>query len=156
MKKIEQTYKIGDVAKASGTSIRTIRYYEEAGLIYPLRTDGGTRLYSQKHIARLLVILKLTECGYSLGIIKSLALARELHKTGDKSQKEVIKHLDGILAVAQGQIQQLQSLAKQIGVSKSIVQKCSGCKNKPTTKGCPNCPVPEHLSKIELLNLVWD
>lgn len=156
LEKHKRFHKVGEVAKVLATSIRTIRYYEEEGLVTPLRSDGSTRLYSQRHIARLRAILKLTENGYSLGVIKSLALTREQHKTGEESQRAVSGQLDEILAGIQVQIQQLQSLAKQIGAAKSIVKKCSGCENKPTTKGCPDCPVRQYLSEIELLNLVWD
>ncbi len=156
MKEHEQLHKIGDVAKTLVTSIRAIRYYEEEGLITPLRSKGSTRMYSQRHVDRLRTILKLAESGYSLGVIKSLALARELHKTGDESQKAVSSHLDEILAGIQGQVQQLQSLEKQISAAKSTVKKCSGCKNEPSSRGCPDCPVRQHLSEIELLNLVWD
>lgn len=44
-------FKIDDVAKACGLTKRTIRYYEEIGVMpSPQRTDGGTRLYSQDDI----------------------------------------------------------------------------------------------------------
>jgi MerR family transcriptional regulator, repressor of the yfmOP operon len=47
-------FKIEDVAKQSGLTKRTIRYYEEIGLLFPPdRSDGGFRLYSEKHIERL-------------------------------------------------------------------------------------------------------
>ena len=55
----EQTFKIGEVASHLATSIRTIRFYEEEGLIYPIRTEKGTRLYNNKHVTRLKVILLL-------------------------------------------------------------------------------------------------
>lgn len=156
MQESGQLLKIGEVAETLAISIRTIRYYEEERLITPLRTDGGTRLYSRLHMARLRAILRLTESGYSLGVIKSLAHAREKLKTGSESQKAISGHLEDIQAGIQEQVQQLHSLAEQISAAKSIVKKCSGCKNMPTTKGCPDCPVRQHLPEIELLNLLWD
>ncbi|MDP1613149.1 MAG: MerR family transcriptional regulator [Sulfuritalea sp.] len=152
----EQLPKIGDVAETLAVSIRAIRYYEEEGLITPLRSEGGTRLYSQYHIDRLRAILRLVESGYSLGVIKALAMARAQHRTGDNSQKAVSDQLNEMLAGIDAQVRQLQTLAKQIGTAKSTIKKCAGCKNRPTTKGCPQCPVRQHLSEIELLNLVWD
>jgi len=152
----EQLHKIGDVAETLATSIRAIRYYEEEGLVAPLRSEGGTRLYSQRHIDRLRAILRLTESGYSLGIIKALATTRQKYQTGDESQQAIGSQLGGILGGIHAQVKQLQALAKQIGAAQITVKKCSGCKNEPTTKGCPQCPVREHLADIELLNLVWD
>jgi len=152
----EQLHKIGDVAETLATSIRAIRYYEEEGLVAPLRSEGGTRLYSQRHIDRLRAILRLTESGYSLGIIKALATTRQKYQTGDDSQQAIGNQLGGMLGSIHAQVKQLQALAKQIGAAQTTVKKCSGCKNEPTTKGCPQCPVREHLADIELLNLVWD
>lgn len=156
MEEGQQLHKIGDVAETLATSIRAIRYYEEEGLITALRSEGGTRLYSQRHIDRLRAILRLTESGYSLGVIKALAMAREQHRTGDDSRKAVSNQLDEMQAGIRAQMRQLQTLAEQIGAAKSAIKKCAGCRNKPTTKGCPQCPVRQHLSDIELLNLVWD
>lgn len=152
----DQLRMIGDVAKVLTTSIRAIRYYEEEGLITPFRSEGGTRLYSRRHIDRLRAILKLAESGYSLGVIEALATSRQQHQTGDDSQHAVSDQLGGMLGNILAQVKQLQALAKQINAAQTTVKKCAGCKNKPTSEGCPQCPVRKHLAHIELLNLVWD
>ncbi len=79
------TYKIGEVASQLATSIRSIRYYEEEGLITPIRTQRGTRLYSEKHINRLSSILRLTQLGFSIETIRKIAQLRENTNTGDES-----------------------------------------------------------------------
>jgi len=60
--------KIDDVAKATGLTKRAIRYYEEIGLIKPpARSEGGTRLYTQKDIEQLKNIVSAREVlGFSL------------------------------------------------------------------------------------------
>lgn len=152
----KQFQKIGDVAEVLGTTIRAIRYYEEEGLITPLRTDGGTRLYSQRHIDRLSAIQRLVENGYPTVVIKKLAETRQQYRTGNDSQQAISEQLDQMLEDIHAQIRRLKGLAKHIGATQATVQKCAGCKNKPTSRGCPECPVKKHLSDIELLNLVWD
>ncbi|MBI3433062.1 MAG: MerR family transcriptional regulator [Hydrogenophilales bacterium] len=152
----ELPLKIGDVAEMLDTSIRAIRYYEEEGLLSPLRSDGGTRLYSSRHIDRLRAILRLSKAGYSIDIIKTLAKTREQSRTGDESQRAVSQQMNALLTDISAQIERLDSLHKQIAAAKRTVMKCSGCGNSPTTKGCPKCPVQQRLSDIELLNLVWD
>lgn len=152
----QQLFKIGNVADAVGTTIRAVRYYEEEGLIIPLRSEGGTRLYSQPHIDRLRAILRMTENGFPLAIIKTLAETRQQHRTGNDSQQAISKQLDQMLEGIHAQVKQLQGLSKLIGATRNTVQRCAGCKNKPTSKGCPDCPVKKHLADIELLNLVWD
>ena len=151
-----QLYKIGDVADVVGMTIRAIRYYEEEGLVAPLRSEGGTRLYSQLHIDRLRAILRLTANGYPLAVIKTLAEARQQHRTGNDSQLAISDLLGEMLDGIHAQVSKLQELAKLIGATQATVQKCAGCKNKPTSKGCPECHVKKRLSDIELLNLIWD
>ncbi|MFD4704499.1 MerR family transcriptional regulator [Gottfriedia sp. NPDC058432] len=61
-------YKIDDVAKECGLTKRSIRYYEEIGLISPPeRSEGGFRLYSDLHIERLKKIMNVRDVlGFSL------------------------------------------------------------------------------------------
>lgn len=82
-----QTYKIDDVAKACGLTKRTIRYYEEIGLLPPPeRSEGGIRLYTREHIDRLNRLIdardvlgfSLQELQHYLGIIEEL----EDHRKG--------------------------------------------------------------------------
>ena len=63
---------IGDVAKRLGISQRSIRYYEERGLIHPARTEGRFRLYAESEVARLKTVLLLKDLGMSLEEIGSL------------------------------------------------------------------------------------
>ncbi|HUW38288.1 MAG TPA: MerR family transcriptional regulator [Rhodocyclaceae bacterium] len=149
-------YKIGDVADMLATSIRAIRLYEEEGLVAPLRSEGGTRLYSDRHVARLRAILRMAESGYSLGTIRGLAQVREQHRTGDDSQRAVTHQLGEILTGIDEQVQRLQALSSQIKSARLTVKKCVGCRNEPSTEGCPSCPVRKKLPEIEVLNLIWD
>ena len=58
---------IGEVADRTGLSLRTIRHYEEAGLIAPsARSKGGSRLYTEADVSRLMVIRRMKPLGFSL------------------------------------------------------------------------------------------
>ncbi len=58
---------IGEVADRAGLSLRTIRHYDEIGLVAPSgRTDGGFRLYSPADLGRLVLIKNMKPLGYSL------------------------------------------------------------------------------------------
>jgi MerR family transcriptional regulator, copper efflux regulator len=62
-----ETMHIGEFADRVGLSLRTIRHYEEIGLIAPsARTAGGFRLYTPTDEARFLVIRRMKPLGYSL------------------------------------------------------------------------------------------
>jgi DNA-binding transcriptional MerR regulator len=64
---------IGQVAERTGLSLRTIRFYEEHGLVRPTtRTDGGFRLYSDDDVARLEVIKRMKPLGFTLEEMQEL------------------------------------------------------------------------------------
>ena len=64
-------WKVGDLAKRTGLSIRTLHYYEEVGLLAPsYRTQSGHRLYDTKDIIRLQQIVSLRQLGFSLDEIR--------------------------------------------------------------------------------------
>ncbi len=76
--------RIGDVAKLAGTTPRTIRYYEELGLLAgaPERPSGGHRLYTQAEVERLREVIRLKELlGVSLDELKDLLTAEEARAT---------------------------------------------------------------------------
>ena len=62
-----QHMQIGEVANRTGLSLRTIRYYEEMGLVVPsARTTGGFRLYTESDVARLMLIKRMKPLEFSL------------------------------------------------------------------------------------------
>jgi MerR family transcriptional regulator, copper efflux regulator len=64
---------IGQVAERTGLSLRTIRFYEENGLVRPTtRTDGGFRLYSEDDVARLEVIKRMKPLGFTVEEMREL------------------------------------------------------------------------------------
>ncbi|SNR60123.1 DNA-binding transcriptional regulator, MerR family [Blastococcus mobilis] len=80
---------IGQVAERTGLSLRTIRFYEENGLVIPTaRSEGGFRLYSENEVARLEVIKRMKPLGFSLEEMQELlTLLADLNAaTGDREQ----------------------------------------------------------------------
>jgi DNA-binding transcriptional MerR regulator len=60
-----RSYSIGELAREFGVSIRTIRHYEDEGLLAPLR-DGQRRIFSQRDRTRLALVLRGRRLGFSL------------------------------------------------------------------------------------------
>ena len=77
----EAFFQIGEAADRSGLTQRTLRYYEEKGLLRaPSRMEGGFRLYSEEDIERLERIKELKDLlGFSLADIKEMMEAVEVH-----------------------------------------------------------------------------
>ncbi|SCG62233.1 MerR family transcriptional regulator [Micromonospora halophytica] len=64
---------IGEVAERTGLSLRTIRYYEEVGLIVPsARSQGGFRLYTHADVDRLQVVKRMKPLEFSLEQMRDL------------------------------------------------------------------------------------
>lgn len=67
-------FQIGEVAERAGLSLRTVRYYEEVGLVVPsTRTSGGFRLYSERDLERLLLVKRMKGLRLSLEEMRELA-----------------------------------------------------------------------------------
>jgi MerR family transcriptional regulator, copper efflux regulator len=69
----QRTYQIGEVTERVGLSLRTVRYYEEVGLVVPSdRTAGGFRLYTESDIERLIMAKELKPLGFSLDEVRTV------------------------------------------------------------------------------------
>src|SRR5437870_3565242 len=67
----ENLIKVGDLARRCGVSVRTLHFYEQAGLLEPSRQlSSGHRVYSSRDVVRLQQIVSLKQIGMSLGEIK--------------------------------------------------------------------------------------
>jgi DNA-binding transcriptional MerR regulator len=110
---------IGELAKQTGLSIRTLRYYDEIGLLVPShRTEAEYRLYSEADIARLQQILSLRQLGFALKEI------RECLENPEFSLPQVIDlHLARLqeqMAVSRSLFTKLSQLAQQLQISQSV------------------------------------
>lgn len=90
-RKQKQTYSISDLAREFDVTTRTIRFYEEGGLLEPLR-DGQTRIYTDEDRVKLKLILRGKRLGFSL------AESRELIEMYDPSEEGNIKQLNALLS----------------------------------------------------------
>ena len=77
--------RVGEVAERLEVSPRTVKYYEELGLVEPEeRSKGGFRLYGEREMERLERILKMKSMGYSLAAIRELLAVRDTAQEADK------------------------------------------------------------------------
>ncbi|WP_265523034.1 MerR family transcriptional regulator [Oerskovia flava] len=61
------TIHIGAVAERTGLSLRTLRHYDDVGLLRPsARTEGGFRLYTERDVERLLLVRRMKPLGFTL------------------------------------------------------------------------------------------
>lgn len=112
----EKPVQIGELAKRLGITTRTIRYYEEIGLMGPSeRMDGGTRMYKRDDILRLKFILKIKELGISLKEMQELAENFDIHNQNfDTITPKLLEILDAHIGKVDQKIANLSSLRQEI------------------------------------------
>lgn len=79
----KELYRIGDLSKHFDVSLRTLRFYEDRGLLSPKRA-GSTRLYSHDDRKRLKIILLAKSVGFSLVDIQELLKIYDADATGNE------------------------------------------------------------------------
>ncbi|ANB55600.1 merR HTH regulatory family protein [Anoxybacillus sp. B7M1] len=85
-------YTISQLSQEFDISTRTIRYYEERGLIVPIRTESGQRLYTKKDRAVLKLILRGKRFGFSLEEIHEMISLFDKDRTGRKQLEKTIEY----------------------------------------------------------------
>jgi DNA-binding transcriptional MerR regulator len=111
----EDQQQIGELARSLGVTARTLRLYEQLGLIDPpQRTDGGIRFYTADDIRRIKFVLKVKELGLSLKQMQELAEIYRQTKMPDRIMPRLIEILDGHTDAIHRKIEQLSSLARDI------------------------------------------
>lgn len=132
----DSLFKIGEVANVSGLSVKTIRYYEEIGLLTPTvkRSNTGYRLFLTTVLSRLAFIKRAQSLGLALGEIKAIL---DVHDRGRLPCHEVKQHLHSKIEAINQQIVELELLRSELqGV-------LSGWKDHPAPEVaartiCPN------------------
>ena len=84
-------YTISDLAKEFELTTRTLRYYEELGMLRPKRTETGKRVYGKKEYAQLKIIMRGKKYGFSLVEIKDIVLLFDKDRTGIKQLEKTIE-----------------------------------------------------------------
>lgn len=98
--------KVGELARRTGVSVRTLHHYEELGLLSPTaRTPTGHRLYAAKDVARLQQIVSLRSIGLSLGEIRAVL---------DRKSPDAAAIVSGHIEHTRGQIALQQHLCDRL------------------------------------------
>ncbi|MCB2226756.1 MAG: MerR family DNA-binding transcriptional regulator [Desulfarculaceae bacterium] len=107
-------WSIAELAAELEISTRTIRFYEEKGLISPQRTPGNRRVYSKRDRARLKLILRGKRFGYSLEEIGEMIGMGDVDLDEAEQIKRSLAYGDKKLAEIHQRIEELKMLARDI------------------------------------------
>ena len=111
----DQVVSIGDLAKDLDITTRTLRYWEEVGIIESVqRPEGGIRGYTPYYVRRIRFILKLKELGLSIKEMQDLYSAYGDAKATDRMIPRLIEILDSHINMVDEKMAKLASLRKDI------------------------------------------
>jgi len=151
----EKPLKIGKLAKLCGLSERTIRYYERLGIIKPMRTEGGTRLYRDSEVEVARIAQRMRDLDIPVEEIRKIATKRREFPTGDQSSTAMIEILENLVDELGERISKTLSLQEELIRTVRLVQRCRGCENKPTPETCPDCPMGNAKERTSLAQMIW-
>lgn len=134
----QTTYYIGDISKTLGLSQRAIRYYEEMGFIHPRRTEGGFRVYSDRDVDILRMVIRFKDLGLSLDEIRDLvSLGHE------EAHGEAALRLRQALSTKQREfeekIKRYRDGIDQINRVLRILSVCATCGQPSDRRVCEEC-----------------
>jgi len=112
---------IGELAERSGLSLRTLRHYDEIGLVSASgRTVGRFRLYTEEDFDRLILIRRMKPLGFSLERIASLLeVIDAMPGSSDEDSRELRTKLDGFI---QETITRREGLRTQLAMSDEFLR----------------------------------
>ncbi|HEX9078969.1 MAG TPA: MerR family transcriptional regulator [Desulfuromonadaceae bacterium] len=115
VKENEEIVSIGELAKELGLTTRTLRYWEEVGIIESAeRADGANRGYTPYYVRRIRFILKLKELGLTIREMQDLYVAYGEAKQTEKMIPRLIEILDLHINKVDERMAKLASLRKEI------------------------------------------
>ena len=121
--------KIGEVARAAGLPVKTVRYYADIGLVVPDgRRESGYRQYSETELAKLVFVRRARAFGFSVDDVRELL---GLYEDRARSSADVKRIASAKLAEIETRLRELLALRHELT---GLVEACHGDDR-------PDCPI---------------
>jgi DNA-binding transcriptional MerR regulator len=134
--------RIGDLAAKAGITTRTLRYYQELGIIEPdEHTQGGFRLYSEEQLRRLHIIQSLKSLGFDLERIRALFNLRNTVETGGDLAREMIDQLRLHQQQVEAKIAEYEAMKARNTKAIEVLGGCLCCCIRVFERDCRTCEV---------------
>jgi DNA-binding transcriptional MerR regulator len=145
----KEIMQIGEVADRANTTIRTVRYYLQEGLIRATeRSQGGFYLFDKNTIETVRYICHLRELGLSLSTIKELIDIRRESKQGGTASRILRDRLGEQLEFIEKKLKEYRELKQEISTTIKVLKHCDGCKSNPSRSVCGSCSVLSELDDL--------
>jgi len=146
----------GDMARLSESTLRTVRFYEQEGLIEPERRSAcGHRLFSGRELLKLQLALDLRESGLSLQSIKDLFCLKSDCACPEEASQRMSHVLTEQIDTMQQKIAKLRKLREELTAMVSVLTECQSCDEGNFPIACENCDVLSGPQLPRALQVLW-
>lgn len=147
----------GDMARQSRSTLRTVRFYEEAGLLEPAaRTEGGHRLFPPAELRKLKLVAELRAAGFALDEIKEMLGTKLRCDCGAEASRDISEQLARQIAIMNQRIGLMKRLLAELESAQEHLNDCAQCQDGHYfPNACGECevmagegPLPNALSVL--------
>ena len=133
-------YRVGALAKKLGKTTRTLRFYEQLGLLIPQkRSAAGYRLYGEEALVQVQWIEQLQDMGFSLGDIKAFLEGLDQAQNRPTKMNQIRSFYEERLRETQEKIKKLLALEHQLEYSLLALAPCVRCDTHAEEHQCRSC-----------------
>jgi DNA-binding transcriptional MerR regulator len=147
----------GDMARITGNTLRTVRFYEEAGILRPdRRSAGGHRLFSQRELDRLQFITDLRTAGLSLDAIRSLLELKDNADTGSTAAGAALEAINEQIESLDHKLELFTRLRTELLQARELLTNCKDCTNdRCFPDACNECEVVADKKLPTSMRVLW-
>lgn len=147
----------GEMARLTGSTLRTVRFYEQEGLLEPASRNGGNhRLFRSDQLRKLQFILDLREAGLSLHDIRALLELKGGCSTPTEASHRMSSVLEEQLECMQRKITLLRKLRDELASTVYAISDCRTCGDAQFPRRCSQCDVLQQPRAPRALRVLWN
>ena len=131
------------MARLTNNTLRTVRFYEEAGILHPdRRSAGGHRLFSVRQLDRLRFITDMRTAGLSLEEIRQLLSLKVKARNGPEAARAVRAAIERQIASLEAKLGVFTRLRSDLQLTQELLEDCEQCDNQESfPESCRECPI---------------
>jgi DNA-binding transcriptional MerR regulator len=146
----------GEMARRSSNTLRTVRFYEEEGILRPVRrTEGGHRLFDARELERLMLVTDLRAAGLSLDEIKQILEVKRSAACASEAAKQATAILAQRIDELRVKLRVLARLQDDLTQTTDVMTACIGCHDTGFPVRCESCSVMVQPSLPRSMRVLW-
>lgn len=146
----------GEMARRSNNTLRTVRFYEEEGILRPVRrTDGGHRLFDRSELERLMLVTDMRAAGLSLDEIKNILEVKQRSACGSDAARQATSILARRIEELRDKLAVLARLQEDLGRTTDVMTACIDCHDTPFPSRCESCTVMASPTLPRCMRVLW-